>query len=308
MIFINIINPMSDEIKILIKTLKINKIFNQNIETVFNTLVDTKKTYEAIKDYRSPAIFTKGKESIEIGAEFHFILKKFLTLYITTEEIINNKNYKKIKTKIYKSEPINVVYENIIHLHKITADNSTLIVWEWIYEAEGFPMTLYEVDLLKNERTRMLDKYEKYIHANTDIVQTESVAISCSAKMLLKAISNPYILIKINPSVADRYECEGDSLEIGGVIRLIKGDAITELKVSRYEYFEGIYYYDLICINRLPKQKLRYTVNEINEKQCFMSFSHVFFEFVDNTLLQNVSEQKISVLKTMKEFFKYLSK
>jgi hypothetical protein len=138
---------MSNE-NIILKNQKLNKISKLDIDTVWNLLRDFKQIFEVFKEFRREAIFTRGNNSFEIGSEFHFTWKNLLTLYFRTIEIEDKTNYKKIIMRVYKSEPINIIYDYIYSLHRITADNTTLLIWEWIYDGEGISINPFEIVLL----------------------------------------------------------------------------------------------------------------------------------------------------------------
>ena len=295
---------------LLLKFQNFEKIFQMDIDYVWDFLKDVKKTYEVLHEFRTEAIFIKGNNSYELGNEFHFIWKKFLKLFFRTELIINTCNYKKLIFRVFKAEPINVNYNFIYTLYRISNNSSTLLLWEWVYDGEGLFINLKEQDLLRCERKRMLELFEGYLKQNFNFIQSESTQINCIATKLWKIITNFDYFIRIAPSLADSVEIDGDYMKPNSIIKIRIRKKYYNLNVIKAEYNkEGIYYYTLSCRDdNIPKQEIRFEISNITENCCFIIYNHLFTEYIDFKLIEKIAKRKKETLKSLKNFFEFYDK
>jgi len=62
--------------------------------------------------------------------------------------------------------------------------------------------------------------------------------------------------------------------------------------------------YTLECydgVPKMPKQEITFTIIKIDSNMCFLEFKHTFLEYIKHNVIQNISKDKILILKTLKE-------
>jgi hypothetical protein len=161
----------SDEIHI--KSQMLSKIYNVDIDIILNLLKDITKAREAFKYLSSPALFIQGNDSSIIESEFCFPKWKYIvTLYYRTYYIEDTQNYKKIAFRVYNSKPKTMHYDHVYTLFRVTKDNSTLIIYEWIYNENGISAKIIEMEHIIRDRLLMLDLFAEYLINETTTKQS----------------------------------------------------------------------------------------------------------------------------------------
>lgn len=295
---------------VLVKNQKYNYKFKQGFNRVWNFMKDVTKTYEAVKDMRTQAIFTKGNSSYEKGAEFTFDFKNFFPLFFRVHEVIELPEYRKLHYKI-DCRNTHKQFEYIYHFYNVSNEKCTLLVWDWIYEGEGALLSLKELEEIDKNRKEMMRKFENYLENNIlDLSQHESIIVNFPIDRVWKIISNWSIFHKLVPVISDEIEFIGNPQVIGSIISLNWNKNPQKIASCKLKIKEAIsypqekdYILKLICIqssSNVPKHELVIKLASIEEKETFVEFMNYFLEPVNEKMIKKFSKYKIRLLKHFK--------
>lgn len=280
--------------------------YNESMSRVFHVLKDNESMFSVWKDLTDFIYFTKGKGYEEVGSELVFKWKGSLLANARVNYIIDTDKYKSLQMYIYKVVPLNLVHWHTYHLYPNTCDGTTVLAFEDICQDLQSISGVDEVHSIA-EKQIAAKKIEKILsNLIFALEQTESIMLDVSINRVWHIITNWKVFQVYVPMIGKSIEIKGNPVTIGSVISIgfEKTKELFYLKVVKV--FEEDLVKEYVLKNEIsgmvgPKQEIHFKLIDLNGTQCFLSFKHIFQEYVKADALSKISKEKIQILKTLKK-------
>jgi hypothetical protein len=283
-------------------------VFKDHISRVFEVFANPQIYNEhIINEFINFFQFKKGSNFAELGCEFQFKWKNFFTVDMIIAEVIDTDCYKRIKFRTTKVEPIKFNYSLVIHFYWNSVEKNTFHVNELILDDPNH-LNLVDEALNYSEKLHICQKAEIYLQSSIyELEQTESISISKNIKKVWDVVTNWELFHKYVPLVSESVVYDGPPTEVGTILRTINSTKKSEnflrvVKVSSNN--ENQMEFKLECFRGVPKcpnQELQFLLIKIDEESCFLSFKHVFKQYIKYELLSVISKDKKSILVDLKK-------
>lgn len=298
-----------------LKKLEVAYAFNYDINRVWYVVKDHCIWAKLIGDQVSDYEFQVGNDTYTVGNEFSctwYGVSETHTKCVQIDEDTDNYKFASWKVNILNIE---VQYYMNFYLYADTFDKSTVIIWEISMEdSEKVPIIDEMIQGYKNSIAeifeRISENFEK-VSSTQNVSQYESIFINAEQDKVWDLMTNWKQLKTICPLIANDVEYDGENVKLGTKLKLtLKKNKCTSVcflqttsvSSSPNDYKWG---YTLTCydaIPKVPKQEIVFNVIKVNEQNTFLTFTHDFKEFINNEVLNFLSNDKKEILKCLKVF------
>ncbi len=180
-------------------------IYKHKFGKVKHVLRDLSLSFElnnkVIDDYTTNLEFEKFRKTCEVGAEFNFLWKKLITLYMRTLEYTESDNYLKVKWIIYKTNPPTPDYYLTYNLYADISGELTTFVMEWQYIVD---LNVIDSTEISKERIAIFQSYDNFMSSlENERLQEERIFLKSDMKSAWTLIMNMKQLREYIPQLCD---------------------------------------------------------------------------------------------------------
>lgn len=251
-------------------------------------------------------IIIKGNDFSKQDCEFIGVFSEKFPYNGKVLKVLDLPFLKKIKFQfIFPNESILLIVK--FEFHKLTEDNSTITLIK-IKRNKNFLESISEIK--KENIEKGLDKINNILNKNTvDLIQYESEIFSCSIEDLWNSITYHNNIKKIVPFIdfndEESYKeiKEGDNFTyfFNNHNQMISFKVLLMKKNENWN--KWIYLLEIIGGEpKIPKQKVYFELNKINNSECQFVFLNIFDEHLNNDFLLCLNEEKKLIIKCVKDY------
>lgn len=301
-------------------------IYNKSIETIWKEVRDTSSLNNIISslkpDFATEPVLLNCNNTYEKNASFFFYVNKQYKLLYKVKEIIETDYYCKISCKMYSSVNKDQAMSKCVHLHYLGLNKTQLI-----YERNCALANILEQDQeqfkeKENNETRLFLSYiDNYINNSLHMkTQCEGKRLHVNTNILIKTLHD---FGRKSFMTSFGFHCNQLPLRKGSIIKLI-----TQNKHCPRQYLKLKFEIDYIFYNSrgisakvnvyeckskddlssksieeekmsFPSRFIIHNIVMINNQETFYSMRHFFYEITNKSILDFVSQHKLSLLKKL---------
>jgi hypothetical protein len=286
--------------------LRSSHVFDFHIEELYKLMISPESFKEASPFFQN-SNFVKGVDFQEVGSELLLCNPKFgYELKIIVTGVVSEKNYKKLSLTHNYTKPHRIKYFINYHFHLNSIESTTWMFTETKYEKKE-EMQMMERLRDNKEKNKFYEIIEQVLIKNKkNLIQTESIVINLNIKKVWDVVTDWRQFIIYAPIVGYKVNYEGNPRSVDTLVHVYfqNQDYEYHLKVTLVEEHEDKKIYCLKFFAgkpKSPKQELRFTFYDIDTNICLLTFEHKFKKCIKYSLITKISEEKVKILKTLKE-------
>lgn len=295
--------------KIKVKKQTVSHIFKHDIDKVFNFLKDFEEHLKPIEQFCGDFQTHRGGKTYEKNTLFSFISKHQIRMYVETEDIYETDSERILSLKVVKSEPFNLEFKIRFRCYRITENNYTLFLWDFIYY---IPLEIKRDEINNNncDRIKIIKLWEEYLMKKYGSFskETQTIIINSTFKRVLHALLNCNIFLKLIPNQIIKYTLDGEFHKEGTNIFLsCKGNKEIHLKVDKSVYNRDLKEYEFSVevmdnMTNMKKvcNKIAYKISKIQDKMTFMIFDHYIDFSIEKDYMEKILSYKKGVMMELK--------
>ena len=247
--------------------------------------------------------YTPGNECILIA---HGVAK----MSVKCLEFVLTSSYMKISNEV-KDDSFGLYVIVTHHLYNDSINKTSVFCWEGEFFDCDKPIVKEFINQISTVVEDFCKSFEEFLKNNKEnTVQYESAIINTDMSKLWNLIINWEELIKVAPQIGDEVVYTGNGKLIGDIfiVKSKKKNFNYTLQVKKVGFIEKSdhYKYVLSCINsshKIPSQEIRFVVKKLSDNSSFLIFKHIFMEKVKEEMINALSSEKLTILKSIKQYY-----
>jgi hypothetical protein len=283
------------------------EIFNHNIERVYNIFKDPEMRGKS--NHIMPFVdYYNESEPLDKADSFILLWKNHKINYKLIKKA-KRKEYKEIVYKCTYMDMPNLSYININRFYYSSIENKTIMLQKFdICDELAENFTKEQWYLAEKDAKDILVLFNKFLSNNEIyLYQEESILINKNYYFVWKIITNWTLFQEMVPLIAESVDYNGNPLEEGTKFSLKWGSKNIEcqMKVVKVNSQENTFMWEYFvdCYDGKPKitkQELQFRILKVDENKTYLSFKHVFKEFISKDFIEIIVNDKKNILKTLK--------
>jgi hypothetical protein len=286
----------------LVDNLKVNYIFNDTIDRVFELFKNPIHYQQIHSPFISEFKTHKGSGLDHPGSIFEFKWKNEIKINFKVKEVINRNDFKMIKVKVFKVIPDNNKKYTIYYKFRwISVDKITQFTHLCEFK-ENESFSFYQVQYDKQEKLKLFKNAACYLETlQFGRSQCESIVLDIAMTSLWEIVTDISRLIAYCPILADSVEIKG------GVMIVSKQGVLTpfteNLKIQNDESCEYV-------IKQVPEtpestaNEIHFNLINLSTGRCLLILKHVFNGPLPDLSFSDLSILKQKILVTLKQSIK----
>jgi hypothetical protein len=272
--------------------------FKDEINRVFDVLINPDIFKDIMKDYLNDIKFFKGNSLGVVGTEYTFNIENKYPIHMIISDVTINANYRKVVHKPLKTS-IPLDFEITNNLYWDSIEGTTLYLKEFYVKNSTLPIpiTAEEIKKYKLEQVKICNQKKKWLRYSTiGMEQEESINIKAYFEETWRLVSNLKQFSLHMPLSAESVEVLSSNK-----VRLTKDNFICEYDIS------------IIAVNDFSRELLltskgyetahllKLIVLKVTEEYSFVSIRHKFLQGIDYKCINKIIDFKKKLLLRLKK-------
>ena len=285
--------------------------FKHDIETIW-LIIKGFDLLSTLSDQGNfPVIFTKGKNTWEVGNEFKGIILRKIPFVARVQSIINLPEIKKVEWLLNLHENQYMII--LIELYKVTEDNSTVAIKKFLFENETFKQNT-EKSNYKIIDNRLFETIDNLLQKEPiNILKYESTIIRGKMEDIWSILTDPNKLTPIAPNNnylpninlrnMNKEEKKQTSIFYNDEIRNL--DVVLKFKEENPGWQKWLIILEVSGETpvKTPKHTIALQLTKIGNEYCQLTLLTKYLEPVDNEEFNEISNKKKYLLNSLKDYF-----